>query len=180
MTDWEEATAALEAANTAYEAYHPRFEEIVSKYEAGRPSMDVIPWEEFPFVDRNHVARKLDLDKYWSQFLASEGKTWGARDPDAVKKRTKAAIDAVSAFREAEKRHVEKCGLDEAYDRIEELSEAVYQAEWRRMDIPAPDHRALFQKLSKLLEIDQSGSVFSWSEKAVRQTRLDMRRLLLD
>ena len=173
---WEAALRTMEQARADDAAFTPIHTRISKAWEASRPSMDGIDWTEFPFTNRDHVARTLDLNKAWHDFLASEGKTWFSRQPEVCKARYRAALDSVRAFRDAEARHDRESGMEEADERWEELGKRVNEAESALMHMPAPDLAALRWKLDQALMIE-GDSICPWSADYVRQTVADFRRL---
>ena len=175
-TEWEAALRTLQHAKDEDAAFTPIHTRISKAWETGRPTMDGIDWSEFPFANRDHVARTIDIDKAWSDFLASEGKLWWSGDPERRKERYRAALDSVQAFRDAEARHDRETGMDKADQRWEELGERVSDAEAALMNLPAPDLAALRWKLDQALRID-GDSTPCWSAEYVRQTVADFRRL---
>ena len=179
MSEWDKAFAALEAIRAEDAEFQLQFDRIDAAFIAGRPKMDDIPFREFPLLERNYVARSLDLERYWQRFIEAENKTWWSNDGDRMKERKRAAIDAVHAFRAAEECHARDTGYDAANDRYDELSHRIADAEGKLMATPAPDRQALLWKLEKLLEVDH-GSTAPWSEEYVEQTKSDMRRLLAE
>lgn len=102
---WNAAFKAHKLAVAEDDAFTPIYERIYEEWKAGRPSADEIHWKESPFGNRDVVARTIDLDKRWDDFLAAEGQTWWAPDPEARKARYRAALDSVQAYRDAEKAH---------------------------------------------------------------------------
>ena len=175
-TAWDNAMQTLQHAKDEDAAFTPIHTRIYKAWEAGRPSTDGIDWIEFPFANRDHVARTLDIDKAWSDFLASEGKLWRSSNPERRKERYRAALDNVQAFRAAEAHHDQETGMDVADQRWEALGERVNDAEAALMDLPAPDLAALRWKLDQALRID-GDSTPCWSAEYVRQTIADYRRL---
>ena len=80
---------------------------------------------------------------------------------------------ALSTFRAAEATYRQ---ADDDSD-LDNLCNAMCQAQSALMAVPAPDHAALLVKLEELLSIT-NGSTDSWSEDYAGQTIEDMRRLL--
>ena len=176
--DWEAAMRAYELAKAEDAAFQPAYERVHAAWEAGRPSMDGISFKEFPYRQRDHVARTMKLDAEWRCFLAGEGEWWFSADPESRKAEFRAALDTVQAFRDAEAKHDRESGMDAAEERWEALGDRVADATWALMAIPAPDLAALRWKLDYLMQIDGSDSTSCWSAASVAQTRADIGRLL--
>jgi len=175
---WDAAFKAHRLAVAEDDAFTPIYERIHEAWKAGRPSNEGIHWKEFPFENRDVVARTIDLDSRWNDFLAAEGKTWCAPDPEARKARYRAPLDSVQAYRDAEKAHNQASGMADADERWEALGDRVYETRCALMEMPAPDLPALKWKLDHLLEVDSSQSVSPWAEEYVAQTRADIARLM--
>lgn len=176
---WDSAMAAHEAAKAEDEAFNPVYDRVSKVWEAGKPSMDSIHWSEFRFADRDLVARTLNLEKTWNDFLAGEGKWWSGGSPAAsqrMKDRQRAALDSVQAFRDAEARHDRESGMDAAEDRWEALGDAAWNTRLTLLNMRAPDLSALRWKLAQVRNDD--GSLVSWRADIVRQTFDDIDRLL--
>jgi hypothetical protein len=178
-TEWDAAMRTYEDAVAEDAAYDPIYWAIHRSWEAGRPSMDGIHWKEFPFFDRKHIARTIDLEGMWRGFLADEGKSWWSPKPESRKAQFRAALDSVQAFRDAEAAHRRDSGMDEADQRWEELAERVNEAQWALMALPAPHGAALLWKLNVLLAVDEEtvGGV-GWDRGPAEQALADMSRLL--
>lgn len=172
---WDEAFAAHERAKAEDAAFDPIYASINAAWERGRPSMDDIHWSEFPFRNRNEVARTLDLEAAWLNFLDGEEKWWWG-DSENRKARYRAALDSVRAFRDAEAQHDRGSGMTEADERWESLGSAVADTRSALMDLPAPDLAALAWKLAQLREDD--GSLIPWEPEYIQQTFADIDRLL--
>lgn len=174
---WAAAMDRYDAAVAADEAFTADYWRIHARWEAGRPSLEAIHWREFAFEDRDRVARLLDLDQRWAEYLAGEGRTWSSADPDATKARYRAALDSVRTWRDANERHDRESGMVAAEDRWEALGDEVDEARTALMALPAPDLAALQWKLAHLLSTE-NGSVAPWSDEYVAMTKTDMVRLL--
>lgn len=175
-TAWAAAMAAHERAVAEDAAFDPHYWEVYRAWETGKPSMDTIHWHEFRFVDRAHTARMIDLEKQWQDFLSGEGNWWNARDPEARKAQYRRALDSVQAFRDAEERHDRVSGMNDAEERWSALAEEVGRTRAALMDMPAPDLSALRWKLAHLR--DDDGDLAGWSAGFVRQTFVDIDRLM--
>lgn len=173
---WNAAMDAHLRACAEDAAFDPVYKAISGAWEAGRPSMDMIHWQEITFVDRDHTARMVDLKKEWRTFLDGEGKWWSAKNPEARKAEYRAALDSIQAFRDAEAHHDRESGMDAAEERWEALGHEVGRTRDALMDMPAPDLSALRWKLAQLR--DDDGSLAGWSADFVHQTFLDVDRLM--
>jgi hypothetical protein len=173
---WRAAMAAHERAITEDAAFDPQYWEVHRAWEAGKPSIDMIHWKEFPFAQRDHTARVMDIEREWSHFLAGQGKWWGAPDPDARKAQFRAALDSVQAFRDAAARHDRESGMNEVEERWNALGDEVARTRDVLMAMPAPDLSALRWKLNQLRDGD--GDLVGWSADYVRQTFVDIDRLI--
>lgn len=177
---WNVAFAAMEKADADELAFNPVYDRIFESWKSSRPAMDGIDWKPFPFENRDHVARVLDLDQRWKQFLAGEGKVWASANPDNTKAEMRAALDSIQAYRDACDKHDQETGMAAAEDRWEALGDAAHAARGKVMETPAPDLAALRWKLQHLLADDGSESVSAWSMDYIAQTKADIARLMGD
>lgn len=175
-TNWDIAIAAHERAIAEDAAFDPRYWEIHREWEAGKPSMEEIHWKQFDSRDRDRTARMIDLEKEWRRFLDGENKWWWAKNAEGRKAEYRAALDSVQAYRDAEARHDRESGMDAAEQRWEALGDEVGRTRDALMDMPAPDLSALRWKLAQLR--DDDGDLVGWSADFVRQTFLDVDRLM--
>ncbi|HEX8443030.1 MAG TPA: hypothetical protein VF631_05220 [Allosphingosinicella sp.] len=177
---WEAALAEHDAALAAKNAFEPTYDRIEAADEAGRPSMDVIPWNEFTFEDRHHVARIMDIEKRWSLFLEGEGKWWWAPGrEDARKAQFRAALDTIRDFRRQEAEHHERSGMNAASTSYDALWDRLGAAENALLDLPAPHGPALLWKLEHLFADDRGdGFCASYSAELMDKVLADARRLL--
>ena len=76
----------------------------------------------------------------------------------------------------------ERSGLDEVETQWDANAQAVYDAKWAVLDMPAPDHAALLWKANELFGeeciAEENGSCPSWSAKVMANFMADARRLL--
>lgn len=178
---WNNAIRAKERALEAWEAFGPEYDRVHKAWLANRPSMDGIQWSAF-FPEHHHpggkenIARNLDLQARWEQFLEGQGKWWFSQTPDKTKSEFRAALDGVQAFRDAEEQHEIESGMKAADEEYNRLSEADSKALDKVMRMPAPDLAALRWKLDYLTTDGESWD--GWSESFTRQTYADIARLL--
>jgi hypothetical protein len=187
-SEWDRNFAAYQEAKAADEAFNKIFDPIHDQRTA---EVESLPLKDLPpdrwlgrvrspigaGERRYHIrqskrsveefdAGKVRLDEYvradYEKHIAV------CREVVAIDAQHAAAVEAIE----------KRLGYVQALERWEALGEASYDAEWRVMETPAPDGAALLFKLEKLLEVEQDGSIAPWSESAVRQTVLDMRRVL--
>lgn len=104
---------------------------------------------------------------------------------DALQKQYKEEIAAFplgalpSVERDRAIRAIEsRMGYEEACERWAELSTRAGDARWTLLKMPAPDLKALRWKLIYLLDCDESGSCWNWTDAGMKQTRLDIQRLM--
>lgn len=179
---WDRALAEYEAAHAAHRAYAPTYDRAHEAWASGRQAiqeaMDALPWREFPYENRGHVARVMDVEQRWARFLAGEGKTWSAPPAQARqrKARYRAALDAVLEFRRKEAELEARSGLAEAEPRSMELFERLGAASGALLRLPAPDSTALLWKMEYLWLGDEESS---WSAEVISIVLADARRLLL-
>ena len=175
-TAWNAALATFTKANAASDAFDPHYWRTYEAFKAGLPGMDGIDWGAFPFPDKNHIARIIDLDTAWRNYLAGEGKWWFSPNPEQRKAKYRAALDSVRAFRDAEAKHERDSGFAAADDRYNELTERITDAAATLMAMPAPDLAALRWKLDYLTN---GGNEFQiWSMDFAAQAFADIARLL--
>lgn len=89
---WEAALSRYETAKAAADAFEPEWQAIIEAWDARRPSMDGIQWGEFPFTDKDHVARSLDLAAHERFHAEGQGRWWWSKNPDDTKARMRAAL----------------------------------------------------------------------------------------
>ena len=175
-TAWNATLAAFNEANAASEAFDSHYWRTYEAFKAGLTGMDGIDWGAFPFSDKNHIARHIDLDTSWRDYLAGEGKWWWSGNPERTKQKYRAALDSVQAFRDAEAKHERDSGFAAADDRYNELVERITDAAATLMAMPAPDLAALRWKLDYLTN---GGTEFQvWSMDFAAQAFADIARLL--
>jgi hypothetical protein len=168
----EKARASCAKAEKAWDVSH-------AAWEKDRPSMDGIHWREFSFRDRCEVARVIDVEKEWKQFLESQGKLWGASDPEATKARRRAAYDSVLEFRRREAEHDERHGYSAANDRLDAAANAYSDTTSKLLEMPAPDGEALLWKLDYLFGDTVEGDYSpGWSASIMQTVMTDAQRLL--
>ena len=179
--EWEAALDAFENAQLEVLAFDEEWRAVNDAYEAGRPSMDMIQWSEFPYTNHNIVAHTKDLEKAWQHFLDGEDKWWFSPTPEERKAKFRAALDSVQAYRDALAAHNHETGMDAADEQMEALAAREAELERGAMQMPAPDRAALLWKLEILLkpdEDDEDGALSSYRFSYYSQTVADMRRLL--
>lgn len=178
-TAWERAFAAMRRAEVASAADAFNYDRTYAAWEAARPSMDAIHWREFPFVDRDHTARLMDLDKAWTNYLAGEGKWWFAKDADAAKAKHRAALDSIRDFRRCEAENDARFGINEAVEGSNDLDSQLHDTQWALLVMPAPDADALMWKLNYLFGDDgEDGFCGSYRMDAITAIIADTSRLL--
>lgn len=174
---WHQAMSRLAKAKAASNEASAHYDRALDAYEAVRPSMDAIHWQAFPYEDRCHVARVMDIEKRWQAFLQGEGKLWHSRNPTRDKARQRRALLSVRDFRRAEQAAKDRCGLDAAEARWEAADDELTAAEEALVMLPAPHGEALLWKLELVMEVS-NGSSAGWDEKWVDAIMADARRLL--
>ena len=173
---WETALARYEATLVEAAAFDAEYERIETIWREGQPSMEEIHWKAFPFADRDHVARILDLSEAERQRREGQNKWWWAKDPTASLAEFCAALESVQQFRDAEERHEIQSGFRAASERYESLTDAISDASDLLMAMPAPDAAALRWKLDQLKNKD--GSFAAYSSDYMRQINEDIARIL--
>lgn len=184
-TQWEAALTKYRGIVEQQVAANDHWDRTHAAWEAGRPSMDGIHWKHFwpdgqHKAGRQNIARVIDLDKRWQQYLEGEGKWWFSPTPEKAKAEYRAALDSVQAFRDAEAKHDHDSGYEAANDRSDKLSDSESEASSALMEMPAPDLAALRWKLDYLTEEARhpEGSLGCYSHRFVSQTLADIARLL--
>ncbi|HEX8579921.1 MAG TPA: hypothetical protein VF655_10050 [Allosphingosinicella sp.] len=178
---WNAAQAERRAALAASEQADKAFDAAFERYEAKRPSMDMIHWREFSFEDRDHVARTIDVEKRWAFYLKGEGKWWWSNEREKTIARVRAAYDSVLEWRRLDKEANDAAGYDAASDALDASFDRIADADAALLQMPAPDAEALLWKLEMLNELsgpneDQSSA--GWSAKTVNAVMADARRIL--
>lgn len=174
--EWEAALVHYSAATAEAAEFDSEYERLEAIWREGMPSMDCIRWEAFPFADRDHVARTLDLAEAEEKRREGQGKWWWAKDPAASLAKFRAALDSVQQYRDAVERHEIETGFRAASDQYERLTDAICEASDKLMAMPSPDAAALRWKLDYLKNHD--GSFAAYEAEYVRQTNEDIARIL--
>lgn len=175
-TEWEASLARYNKATAEADEFDPEYERLEAIWRKGLPSMDSIHWEAFPFADRDHVARILNLEAAEQHHRRGLGKWWWAKDAAASLAKFRAALDSVQQFRDALERHEIESGFRAASDHYERLTEAICDASEELMAMAAPDAAALRWKLDYLKNND--GSFAAYDAEYMRQTIDDIARIL--
>ena len=188
---WDQALATYRKARSNYEIANDRFDKCAAVYEAAKPSPDLIDWKEITFVtphssQKERIARTLDLDSEWEQFLSLEGKTWWAKDVDAAKARHWTALETVREYRRLDEQARKSTGFHDICEVIDDISDAEAEAEKTLLHTPAPDHPALLFKLERLFgaasmenaDRDSGGHCTAWSWSYIEPVMADAARLL--
>lgn len=179
-SQWEAALTTYERAKAEREVFGLRFDAIHDAWKANRPTTDGIHWQKFPFENRDHVARTLNLEERWIAYQQAEGKTWWSKDREATKRDYRAALDSVQAYRDAELLHGRNSGFDAAEEHYDALTDAEIEAQDRMLATPAPDLAALRYKLGFIFADEGSETITPWSQNYIAQTKADISRLLGD
>lgn len=179
---WEFAMATYLRAKAEADDFDTELFRIHDAWKAGKPTMDGIHWRALIGLaaDRDHIARSMNLDKAWRDFLAAEGRTWWGNSPAAterMKARYRAALDSVQEYRDACERNDEATGMDAANDHSEALTDRMMEALDTLLEMPAPDLAALRWKLDQFMPNDGHGSS-AWDAGYLAQTLADIARLL--
>ncbi len=181
--EWEKLLQSLHRALDKAKAHDPVWEECHERWIAGQPSMETIHWREFPFEHRDYAARSMDLAERWERFLKGEGKAWWSNGPDgaeAKKRRYRAALDSVQAFRDAEGCNDRESGMDEANDQADRYANEIRDHFIALMAMPSPDLAALRWKLDHITEEARTkdGNLPAYTNDYVAQMLDDFDRLL--
>lgn len=185
-TAWDRAYAAYEKAGREAAVAEAAAEKVYAAYEAAKPSLDMIDWDNLSPAVRAHVhtkedvAYRLDLDTLWSDYLAGEQRWWWIPDPEQnrrTKEAARAAIDAVAEFRRLDREARDATGYDAAGKLHDDTDEAAYEAKWALLFTPAPDHAALLWKIETMLT-PEDGSITPYTDEAIEPLLSDARRLL--
>jgi hypothetical protein len=175
-TEWKASLARYNKATTAAAEFDPEYDRIEAVWRDGLPSMDSIHWSAFPFADRGHVARILNLEAAEQHHRRGLGKWWWAKDAAASLAKFRAALDSVQQFRDAEERHEIESGFRAASDHYERLTDAICDASDELMAMAAPDAAALRWKLEHLKNDD--GSFAAYEPEYLHQVNEDIARIL--
>jgi hypothetical protein len=176
---WNLAMADLERARAAHAAAAEAYDRMQAAWEIDQPSMEMIDWKEFPFADKEDMAKWVDVEQEWRFFLESEGKLWWSPDPAATKAKHRAALDSILEFRRREAEHDARNGYFEAFERLDHAQDALKAAEQVLFDMPAPDHEALLWKLEHAARSGLRDSFpRPWEGERADPVLADARRLL--
>lgn len=141
---WASAMEAYKQADAAEDRYDAGpWQAAHDAFERTRPQLDDVDFYAFNLPDRSEVAHRVDLDAYWSKFVAGEGKWWwpgqepGARE--RVIARHKASFDSVRSFRERWRQADLATGWTAANEESDRLTERRCDAEEALFFTPAPD-----------------------------------------
>ena len=148
QTLWRKLQARLAAAATIVEQRGAEVDDAEARAAAARPRLEALDFREFPFENREYVARYLDLDARWQEWLALEGKMWWSKNRDAAIARVKAAHDSIREFRRKEIEAEEQARLPQAYDRLDRAIDARDEAEEAAIFAPSPDAAAVLWKIT--------------------------------
>ena len=171
---WDSAMAHLKRCEAAFNRSDEGYDAFLQAYERARPSKDIIDWREFSCMDRDYVARVMSIDEYERERLASEGRLWWAKNPEACRARIRAAFDSVREFRRLEMEAGERTGYRAYDEKHEAISDRHYNALTALVEMPAPDSEALLWKINHLF----TEANVDWSEEYTAQFFTDARRLL--
>lgn len=179
-TAWEAAILRLRAAEQATEAAARERDRAAAVFDRIEPSDASIHWREFWFGSRESIAHGLDLDRAWSDFVASEGTLWWSASPATTKARIHAALESVADFRARYQEAYRTSGLDEA-DRAESAAgEEHWNAREAAFLTPAPDWTAVQWKIERLFGASASKDdrlVAEHCPELVEALMADVRRL---
>lgn len=171
---WDKAMAAFKKAENEAQQIVRLYGVAESRFIALRPSLDMIDKKNLPCVmpSEHQLAVSLDLDQAWERFLASEGKTWWAANPDKKKAEVRAALDSVQAYRDQLDHARSFTKLRYYEEQADAATERLGDARDALLEMPAPHAKALLFKLEYFME----DTVYT--EDFVAPTIADMRRLL--
>lgn len=165
-------------ADAECKAFEPVILKAFEAYDDLRPREEDLRIDRIAFGGKEvgYIAHGMDLDKYWQDFLAGEGKWWWG---DKVKERKKADLDRIRAYRKERQRVATATGVDDASRKADELCEAATDAEDALIAMPAPHWEALLWKQERLFgNLDnEEGNLTSWSVDYVKPFFDDIRRL---
>ena len=153
---WAAALAEYEAAHAARNEFEPEWRRVFEAYDSSAPTLDCIPWREFPFENREEVARVMDVEKRWTFFLKGQGKWWWAPGKEEARKaQYRAALDAVLEFRRMETEHEVNSGMTAADEISARLQDRFDRAQKVLRETPAPHRAALLWKMENLWPGDE-------------------------
>lgn len=146
---WARACRRYDEAKEAASAFNAIYYDILARWQAGRPSLDMIDWKagQFTYMDRGQVAHVMDVEKHWRDFLDGEGKSWAAKNSAVVKAEKRRAIDSILAYRREFQEHEERSGMNAAEKRNERLNDCLMAATEALVRTPAPNGNALAFKI---------------------------------
>lgn len=185
-TAWDRAFAHMEKTRADYEAYQPIYRTADEGFERDKPTGDEInlrtiyPAIGFVPSQRYSLLHNIDLAEAHAQFIADEGKIWGASDPAATIAKHKSTCDQIAQFRHDFQAAKDRHNYDEVVERDEALSDAAYEARWALFDLPAPDLAALHWKIEHLFVLDRDAdeSATPWHPDIIATLMADVRRLM--
>jgi hypothetical protein len=179
-SEWDRKFAALERKRAETSAASAAETAARTRYEAARPSPDMVDMHAFHMMRRDEVARCLDVEKYWRRYLSSEGQWWFSPNPEACKARTRASIDSVLEFRRLDAEAERATGYAAASETYERLATEECDLHTALIQTPAPDAEALLWKLEELFgEVrGEDRSCDPWTGVLVEPVMADARRLL--
>ncbi|MCA1653668.1 MAG: hypothetical protein ABR588_05915 [Sphingomicrobium sp.] len=172
--EWDAAMASLKQCEQAFNVSNEKADGYAQAYEEARPKLEMIDFREFPFTDRNEVARTYDIDHHERQRLAGEGTTWWAKDPEATRAKIKAACESVREFRRLEADAAEHTGYKAFFEQHEALLGRLCEAQTVLVEMPAPDAEALLWKINHLFQQED----VTWTPEYTAQFHSDAARLL--
>ena len=188
-TTWDEAFAAYERAKSEDAAFNQVFDVLHERRTAEVDAIPVLPLPADEYVRRAAGETEGASDRsYWVKRARADVEEWDSgkvHTEECIREdyeRHIAACRAVIAiddeYRAAVKEIDRRLVYDDAEEKWEALGEAVYEAAWALMAVPAPDGPALLWKLDYLMEVRPDGSISNYSAESSGQTVADMRRLL--
>jgi hypothetical protein len=177
--------AAWSQARESADALTAKAQSARAAYEATRPKLSDLPRlldHAFPGMDRWHVVATVDLGQAWERFLAGEGRSWWARDNQAHKAEYRQMLDAIRAFREADREADRIAGWSTAEAAADAAWDKEASALERALHTPAPSAAVALWKFEQLFGPDaiasEGGDLPPWSAKYAAPVLDDVRRFL--
>lgn len=178
---WTEARATWERAKAAMQKAEKRERSAYRKYEGMKPDsapvMAAIK-KEMLYANAWQILNTADLEKLWSDYVAGENRVWYSANPEVRKATFRKVIDAVAAYREADKAAGISSGYDAAHEKLEQLCDAESAARTIMFATPADDAAGAWFKLDVLFGPDVKDKeehcspwTMAWVEPALRDAR---------
>jgi hypothetical protein len=184
-TAWDRAFAVRQKAKRDYDLQDARWERIDHAYNrlcnkaAGRVEWGKLNDTSIAFsqAERERILERADLNQMERVYLDGENHWWWARDAEQKKANFREAIGQIKSYRRICETANERLGYDRTSELLDDLGDALSDADGKLMRLPSPDGPALLWKLELVNEVSD-GSTAGWSADYIEQMMLDARRLL--